>query len=149
MYTTYKSISFAEIEGEYGGKHTPVHMACVVGDTVGDPFKDTSGPVSIDMDVIFIELVFVVLSPICCPQSLNILIKLMSIISLIIAPLIAGNGDWPSDWWKGLIPIFLMIIGTYLVYFFFWKNAESITPIHTSSKKEMHSTQRKAVTEFM
>jgi hypothetical protein len=73
----------------------------------------------------------------------------MSIISLTVAPLIAGNGDWPTDWWKGLIPICLMIVGTYLVYVFFWKNAESITPIDTSSEKVMHSTQGKAVTEFM
>ena len=37
---------FTEIEGAHGGKRTPVHVACVIGDTVGDPFKDTSGPVS-------------------------------------------------------------------------------------------------------
>ena len=54
-----------EVGGEVFGKGSDVHKAVVVGDTVGDPFKDTSGP------------------------SLNILIKLMSVVSLVIAPLIA------------------------------------------------------------
>ena len=59
---------------EYGEKGSEQHKATVVGDTVGDPFKDTSGP------------------------SLNILIKLMSMVSVVFAGLIAKYGDVFSSW---------------------------------------------------
>jgi K(+)-stimulated pyrophosphate-energized sodium pump len=64
--------------GEYGGKGSPAHKAAVVGDTVGDPFKDTSGP------------------------SLNILIKLMTMVSVVFAGLIVAFNNG-----QGLISLLL------------------------------------------
>jgi Na+/H+-translocating membrane pyrophosphatase len=60
--------------GQLGGKGSDNHKAAVVGDTVGDPFKDTSGP------------------------SLNILIKLMSMVSVVFAGLVVKYAPVIAEW---------------------------------------------------
>lgn len=137
------SKKYVEIEGAHGGKRTPVHVACVIGDTVGDPFKDTSGPVSRDSIIVKSQRASrrLLLTHLVehFTQSLNILIKLMSIISLTMAPLMAGDGDWPATWYIGLVCIILLILGTYAVYYFYWKDVDTSmmdTDITTTHRNE-------------
>merc|ERR1711903_52796 len=91
---------YIENEKVYGGKKTDTHKACVVGDTVGDPFKDTSGP------------------------ALNILLKLMAMVSLTIATLLKGQGDWDIGWYA-LIPGFIIALTTFIYVYFIYGEAQA------------------------
>ncbi len=102
-------------------KKTDEYHAVVVGDTVGDPFKDTSGP------------------------SLNILIKLMSVISLVIAPLMTKNDGkearetWEKkSWWVGLI---VGVVVAIIMALYYWKFSEGL--LHDREEIDKTAKRRK------
>merc|ERR1712134_205983 len=92
-------------------KKSDLHKATVTGDTVGDPFKDTSGP------------------------SLNILIKLMSVVSLVFAPV------FPADPYEdlevgGILLLFLVILSV-VMSFMIAKRSASYTKLEDREEMEM------------
>jgi len=113
-------------KGNSHPKKTDEYKAVVVGDTVGDPFKDTSGP------------------------SLNILIKLMSVISLVIAPLMTQGNDEPkptwnkTTWWIGLIILGALIAFVVLYQLFINK----LGALHDKEKIDADAKKRKSDTEM-
>merc|ERR1712072_1145418 len=91
-----------EIFGQKVEKKTAWHAAVVTGDTMGDPFKDTSGP------------------------ALNILIKLMSVLSLTCAKMF--RDDWEL-YWIGIIVFVIEVALCVVIWYFVWHKDDTFTKI--------------------
>merc|ERR1712178_391953 len=92
------SKKYIEIAGALGGKYEydendqkigvqKTYEATVIGDTVGDPFKDTSGP------------------------ALNILLKLMAVVALVMSTYFQDEKDW-KQWYIAIVPLFFIVVAT-------------------------------------